>query len=172
MNAKLVCQTLRVTLMNDLRCLCQIPWPWHYNLWQKWTLYSMMIAKGSFGFAGLGRNETQSGGLKWAVFNLGPHRNDRNGPRSDSPLLILAQNQSPPHEVRIGIPPSCWRRDSPRHHTRREDAAGLASREAKTRPREVQAWRRDSSPKACAATMTAPTPPKDCTATTTAPSPW
>jgi hypothetical protein len=29
----------------------------------------------SFGFAGLGRNETQSGGLKWAVFNLGPHRN-------------------------------------------------------------------------------------------------
>jgi hypothetical protein len=31
--------------------------------------------KASLGFAGLGRNETQSGGLKWPVLIPGPHRN-------------------------------------------------------------------------------------------------
>jgi hypothetical protein len=32
------------------------------------------MCEGSFGFAGLGRNEAKSGGLKWTGFKLGRHR--------------------------------------------------------------------------------------------------
>jgi hypothetical protein len=48
------------------------------------------------------------------VVRFGLARN-RNGPRSDLPLLILAQNQSPPHEVRIEspVPVPVPRRDAP-----------------------------------------------------------
>jgi hypothetical protein len=111
-----------------------------YSFRSELILRKQMRRKASFGSAGLARNKTQSSGLKWPVFNLGPDRIGcsvrpaPNGirPGLDFPLLILPRND--PHLQTSGSKSLRTRRprlprgpDPTRDGSRR---ARLAAREA------------------------------------------